>query len=333
MPREHRARSRSDPKNLCISAPLRLCVRVTYVAIILSLFLIAGCGGATPTPLSAFRPTQGSTLLPLATPTLDVVSPEQIGTGFLNAWQDEDYTKMYGLLTPALRNEMTAGDFQAGYLTPLDTTTTVSVTVLPDTLNIDNGVAWIDFREIWHTALFGDLQAHNRLNMVRSGDQWWVDWDQGAVWPDLADGSTFGIEYQIPPRANIYDDQGAGLAVPASIVTVGVVPNQITDETLLLNTLSQVLGMTPGDIQAHYAGQPADWYLPIADITSDESLANDAALQLPGIERRERQGRLYPLNGVGAHVIGWLSQIPAEDYRTYRAGGLPRRRVRGHQRP
>lgn len=257
----------------------------------------------------------------MATPTLDVVTPEHLGRDYLDAWVASDYGLMYDLLTPALRESLTPEAFAGAYRTPLNTTGTISVTVLPETLNIDNDRAWIDFREVWTTALFGDLQSNNRLNMVRIGAQWWIDWDRGTVWPDLADGKQFAIEYQIPPRANIYDTHGAGLAVPATIVTVGVIPGQIEDEPALVATLSQVLDMPIAEIQERYAGQPANWYIPIADISSEQSLANDEALSLPGVERRERVGRTYPLEGTGSHVVGWVSPIPAEKYEAYRRQG------------
>ncbi len=291
-------------------------MRKAVLILVLCALLIAGCG--SPTPASSSDPTQASTLPPLASPTLDVVTPEYLGRDFLEAWQEENFVEMYSLLAPAQREQLTAAAFAGAYRTPLHTTTTISVTTLAETLNIDNDRAWIDFREVWHTALFGDLQAHNRLNMVRIGAQWWIEWDTGTVWPDLVDGSRFGIEYQIPPRANIYDTTGAGLAVPATIVTVGVIPGQIEDEALLLDTLYKVLGLTYDEIQQRYAGQPTDWYIPISDITSEESLAYDEMLTLPGIERRERTGRLYTLDGVASHVVGWISPIPAEEYTEYR---------------
>ena len=279
--------------------------------------LLAGCG-PTPTPSLPAAPTRVATLLPLATPTLDVVTPEQLGRSFLRAWQDGDYAAMYASLSPAQRGEITQDDFTQAYLTPLHTTTTITVTTLPETLSIDNERAWIDFREIWQTAVFGDLQANNRLNMTRIGAQWWVDWETSTVWPDLVDGGRFASEYQIPPRANIYDTTGAGLAVPATIVTIGVVPGRIEDEILLLDTLSKVLNTTYDEVKTRYAGQPADWYIPIGDITGEESLAFDEMLSLPSIERRERVGRLYPLHGTGSHVVGWISPIPAEAYTEYR---------------
>jgi len=274
-------------------------------------------------PSFAADPTgaQNPTPLPIATPTLDVVSPEQIGRAFLDAWRVLDYSRMYGLLTPEKRTEMAYDAFAAAYATPLDTTTTLSVTITPETLNIDDAVAWINFRQVWHTAVFGDLLANNRLNLVRAHDQWWIDWSPAAIWPDLGDGRSFRVEYQIPPRANIYDTHGTGLAVPATIVTLGVVPSQIQDEATVTFILSQVTGLTIADIQSRYAGQPADWFIPITDVTSEVSLEHDADLVLPGIVRRERTGRFYPMDGVGAHVIGWVSPVPAEAYREYRNRG------------
>lgn len=290
------------------------------VGLLLVLIVASGCGS----PLLPSDPvtTEARTTPSLfATPTVDVVTPERVGRAFLEAWQQSDYSLMYGLLTPALRTVMTAENFRAAYTSNLNITTAVSVTLLPQTLRIDNDKAWVDFQEIWHTALFGQLQANNVLDLVRENDQWWVAWKTASVWPDLKNGNQFAIEYQIPPRANIYDHTGAGMAIPAKLVTVGVVPNRIEDEIQLLNTLSQVLGMAPDAIRALYAGQPETWYIPIKDITGEESLANDAALQIPGVERRERTGRVYSLGGIGAHAVGWVASIPAEAYDAYRQRG------------
>jgi len=278
--------------------------------------LAAGCAAHTVPTSPENSPSQAPTRV-LATPTLDVLTPQQIGKSFLEAWQISDYAKMYALLTPELRQGLTLDDFQAAYTGPLHTTTTISMTIVPRTLSVESGSAWIDFQEIWHTALFGDLQASNRLDLLRSNDQWWVDWHLGSVWPDLSQDKRFVIEYQIPPRANIYDRDGAGLAVPATIVTVGVVPAWIENENQVLDALAQALEMNPEAIRQRYAGQPAEWFIPIGDLDGEMSLAYDEMLNLPGIERREKQGRFYPMDGVGAHVVGWVAPIPAEESETY----------------
>ncbi|HOT91970.1 MAG TPA: penicillin-binding protein 2 [Anaerolineae bacterium] len=300
-----------------------LCAKRGLVIYFILALLLSGCDSTPPTTPQV--PVSPATTVPLPTqtpvPTPDVATPESVGRSFLNAWEAADYAAMYALLLPSLRSGLLQADFEKTYRDALDTTTTLSVTLVPQTLTIDQDKAWITFTEIWHTGLFGDLQANNQLSLAKEGTQWGIDWHRDTVWPDLVGGNTFAVEYQIPPRANIYDRDGAGLAVPSSIVTVGVIPEQIQDEGAVLNALSQVLGLPVEKIQATYAGQPTNWYIPIADITGEESLTHNDLLSLPGIQRRERTGRLYPLDGVASTVVGWVSPIPAEAYDTYRQRG------------
>ena len=292
------------------------------IAYLLLFVLMTGCGNTPLTSPSITATTTAiSTPVPTPSPTLDVATPESVGRGFLSAWEIGNYTEMYNLLLPSLRAGLPQADFENAYRRALDLTTTISVTLTPQTLSIDKDKAWIAFNEVWHTGLFGDLQAANQVSLVKENGQWGIDWHRDTIWPDLASGNTFAVEYQIPPRANIYDHNGAGLAIPSTIVTVGVIPQNIQDETAVLNALSQVLGLTVEEIQTSYAGQPAHWYIPIQDITGEASLAYDDLLSLPGIQRRERTGRLYPLEGVASHVVGWISPIPEESYSMYRHQG------------
>lgn len=296
--------------------------KLLYVCLLLSFWLTA-CETTLPTATPT-APTVPATLPgPQPTPTVDLSRPEKVGVGFLDAWAAADYAGMYALLAPTLRAGLSVEAFTQAYQTPLAATTTISVTLLPRSLSVDSITkrAWIEFTEIWHTGLFGNLQASNQLNLIQEDDDWWVDWRRATIWPDLMGSNVFAVEYQAPPRANIYARDGAGLAVPSTIVTVGVVPAQITDEETLVNTLAQVLRMTPESVRAAYANQPAHWFIPLKDITGEESLAYDSQLTLPGIQRRERTGRDYPLNGVGAHMVGWISPIPAEQSETYRQQG------------
>ncbi len=271
----------------------------------------------TPSPTFALKP--------LPTPTYDFSAPEAVGRTFLDAWQSEDYATMYSMVAPSTRSELSLADFEDAYRGALYTTTTISVTAIPETLEIEGQRAWIKFSETWHTALFGTLQTTAQLELVRTpttaGAQWWINWERGAIWPDLAGGNVFVTEYQVPPRANIYDRVGAGLAVPNTLVSVGVVPDQIQDEQAVLGALSQVLMLSEEEVKAAYANLPSNWFIPVGEITSEESLAYDDVFDLPGIVRRERQGRFYPMNGVGASVVGWVSPIPAEALEVYHQKG------------
>lgn len=298
---------------------MNIAVRSFSIPLMLLLtLLISGCVTVTPQPITPSATTPAS---PTPSPTVDVATPETVGRMFLHAWEIGDFAQMYSLLLPSLRSGLAQADFEQAYHNALDTTTTISVTLVPRTLSIEDNKTWIAFDEMWHTGLFDTLHAENQLNLTQEDAQWWVDWRKSTIWPELTEGNAFAVDYQIPPRANIYDVNGAGLAVPSTIVAVGVIPAYIEDEASVLAALSQVLALPPEEIKAAYTGQPANWFIPIEDITGEESLTHDELLNLPGIERRERPGRLYPLDGVGAHVIGWVSPIPAEAYATYRHRG------------
>ncbi|MEA3308868.1 MAG: penicillin-binding protein 2 [Chloroflexota bacterium] len=289
-----------------------------FWSIVLLGALLVGCGSPPPPAPTATAP------LPTAAPTMGFAAPKSVGAAFLAAWEAADYARMYSLLAPSLQTGLSAADFEQAYHTALESSTTLTVTARPQQLTLEDDQAWIIFETTWETALFGNLQSSNQLRLKHEQGQWWLNWQRSTIWPELAEGNNFVLEYQVPPRANIYARDGTGLAIPSSIVTVGVIPGEIQDETVLLSTLAPILGMPSEEIQAEYAGQPANWFIPISDISGEESLAYDEALNLPGIERRESPGRLYPLAGVGSHVVGWVSPIPADAAAAYRQMGYRR---------
>ncbi len=289
--------------------------RRLFIGLIL-LGVLVGC-----TPLA----TPGASPVPQGTPsptaTLDVLESEVIGRAFLNAWQQANYPAMYELVAPARRATLDQAGFESAYRNALMATGTVSMTITPQRMILDGERGRVEFSEAWHTALFGTLESSNTLYLVKNNGRWWVDWDRAAIWPDLAGDLAFAVDYQTPPRANIYDREGAGLAVPSTIVTVGVVPERIQDEAAVLEALSYVLNQTPESIRARYAGQPASWFIPIGEIDGDTSLSYNTLLSRAGIERRERTGRGYPLGGVAAHIVGWIAPIPQSESELYHSRG------------
>ncbi len=293
-------------------------MRRSWLLIVLLALLVSACrAGTTPAPTSD---------APAAAPptaTMDIARPEAVGRQFLRAWEEGDYAAMYALLAPSLRSGLDEEKFTEAYRSALDTATVISVTTQPLQLALSGTTAALDFREVWHTAIFGRLEAENRLLLREEEARWWIDWRREAIWPDLVEGRRFAVEYQVPPRANIYDRNGAGLAVEGTVVTVGVVPGQIEDESAVLSALSELFGSSPESLRRRYAGQPADWFIPIGEVSTEESLAHDEALSQPGIQRRERTVRLYP-DGVAPHVVGWIGPIPAEKADFYRRRGYRR---------
>jgi penicillin-binding protein 2 len=287
--------------------------------LLVMLFLLISCNG-TPT---AAPVTPTSTSIPIfpPTPTSLPPSPDATAATFLNAWKAGDYAEMYARLSPESRAAIDIDGFTQRYQNALSNATVLTVTTRLQSTLREEDRAQVAFHLELDTALVGSLITDTIMTLSLHEGQWWVNWNAGVIWPQLADDHYFRMDYSIPIRANIYDRNGLALAAEGTIVTVGVIPGQIEDEEAVLETLVPVTGLPREEIRGKYASAPAEWKVPIADISADVSVDYNDSLSIPGIYRDEKDGRIYPLDGVAPHIVGWVSPVPAEQLAAYRARG------------
>ncbi len=278
--------------------------------------LLAACGNpglVSPDPTPSSVPP---------TPTPVPETPETVAAAFLIAWEQGDTEQMYGLLSPAVQATVPPEMFAQRYRNALQAATVLTATATLKAVLQDGPRAQVAARLSWETALVGTLVTDTVISLVAEGGHWWVEGSGDLIWPGLGEGNYFYMDYQIPARANIYDRNGLALAAEGKIVTVGVVPERIKDEALVLSVLSRLTGLTPEQARARYAGRPAGWWSPVADISAQVAVDNaDLLLNTPGIEAREKPGRVYWGDGIAPHVVGWVGLISAEEAETYRRLG------------
>ncbi len=229
---------------------------------------------------------------------------------------------MYARLSPASLAAIDASSFTQRYQNALATATVLTVTTRLRASLQEGDRAQVAFHLELETALVGTLITDTVMSLCLHEGQWWVDWDEGLIWPQLVGGHYFRMDYFIPVRANIYDRNGLGLATQGTIVTVGVIPGKIADEDTLLAALALVTGLAPDEIRGRYVAAPANWKVPIADIPAEVSVQhNDLLSSIPGIYRDEKPGRTYPRGEAAPHIVGWVSPVPAEQLAAYKARG------------
>lgn len=296
----------------------RIAYRISRIALLAP--LLAGCTlfpAAQPTSQLTNQPTNQPTSQPTLPP-----SPDATAAAFLSAWQEGDYATMYARLSPDSKAAIDASGFAQRYQSALATATALTVTTRLRASLREGDRAQVAFHLELETALVDTLITDTVMSLSLHEGQWWVDWDEGLIWPQLAGGNYFRMDYSIPLRANIYDRNGLALAAQGTIVTIGVIPGQITDENALLAALSLVTGLAPDEIRERYAAAPADWKIPIADIPAQVSVEhNDRLSSIPGIYRDEKAGRTYPHGKAAPHIVGWVSPVPAEQLAAYKARG------------
>jgi penicillin-binding protein 2 len=276
----------------------------------------------TAPPVSPFVSPTATTAPPTATPTVSLPGAEGTVDAFLNAWQAGDYGTMYAWTTPSTQTTIDPEAFTQRYVYAMAAAGVISMTTELRSVLQQEDQANAVFDLTWHTALVGDLESEVAMDLAFEGGHWGIAWNEGLIWPDMYGGYYMYMDYHVPARANIYDRDGLGLAIESRLISIGVVPGQITDETTLLNTLSAATGLPPADIQAKYAGQPRDWYIPIGDVTIDMAQSHREALETTsGIVLKEKEARYYTEGGVAPHVVGYVGLIPAEQAADYRTKG------------
>jgi penicillin-binding protein 2 len=292
-------------------------VNKALLSCLLLTVLLAACGKPTPIPDAA----PAATLLsPTPIPIPD--APEATAAAFLNAWQSGDPATIYALLSPASQAAADAASFSLRYQTALQAATVLTATAALRAVLQEGDQAQAAYDVTWDTALVGPLTASATMSLLRADGQWQVEGSGDLIWPGLGAANYFYMERQIPARANIYDRNGLALAAEGTIVTVGVVPGQIQDEQAVLAALALVTDRPAEEIRARYAGNPADWWTPIVDISAQVSVDHANVLyNTPGIVAHEKEGRAYWDSGVAPHVVGWVAPIPAEQVAAYRAQG------------
>jgi penicillin-binding protein 2 len=308
----------------------------------LALLLLVGCGGgdaprpdaAQPTETAAIAPvgpaTAAPTIPPTLSPTPELPPPtaapvEAVALAFFRGWEEGDYLRMYAALAPESQAAIDSRSFVARYEQAMRTAAVQSVEARLLAVDQEGDRAELQVRVRWQTAAFGDISRDNQVILVRDErGRWGLLWQEGLILPELQAGWRLEATYQTAERAPIYDIHGRPLAYQGSVVTLGVIPERIADETGMLNALSLVLDQTPEQVKAIYAPARPDWYWPIADITGEVWQAHRERLEPhldAGLTASERAARLYPQGEWAAHLVGYTGFIPAERLAEYQAAG------------
>ncbi len=284
-----------------------MCKRRALAFALLTLLAVSACNPTATVP---------------ATPAA-ANDPAEVASAFLTAWTQARYTDMYALLSPDDQEAYDREAFVGAYAGFASAAKLTAVRPQIISLLVDNAQARARFRVIFSSQAVGDFERENVLALVLAANEWRVRWSPAAILPELQPGDTVHALYQTSVRGNIYDGEAHALAAQDTYTTVGVVPSRIQDERTLLAALSRVLGQSPAAIQEKYKNAPrADWFMPVADISSEQAQAHYTDLHAdPGIDVQRTYRRAYPDGTLFAHVLGYLGQIGEDELRTWHVRG------------
>lgn len=290
--------------------------------LLLSACGLVGAGGESDQPAVQVGDDQA----PLVA---DLGIPDGVAEAYLRSWQDGNYEAMYSFLSPNSQAEYMLEDFVDIHVSTADTMQATSVeTALISVLTAESGItAQAAYRVIYHSLILGPIERELTMQLIYSeqAGSWGVVWTPGLIFPELAGGNTLALEIENPSRANIYDRNGLWMvSANAAAVQISIVPGQVGVgfEQDMLVLLSQILRMTPDEIQQEYAGAPADWDIPLGVADAEIVQANWNALNSysPPLRFTDQTSRRY-YNVLAPHILGYTGYIQPEQLDYYRRRG------------
>jgi penicillin-binding protein 2 len=229
---------------------------------------------------------------------------------------------MYALCSTRTRAAITYQEFRRIYQDIVREATILAVRPALRAVLQEGSQARAAFAVEIETSLVDTFSIENELLLVWEQNRWAVDCSSQSIFRELEGDNLVHMISRIPVRANIYDVNGRGLAIAGDSVTVGVVPDEIQDETTVLARLSQVLDIPQSEIKASYENQPVSWFIPIADISVEVSREHYELLSTePGILLREKRTRIYREPATAPHIVGFLGKVPGEELAAWQHRG------------
>ena len=296
-----------------------------FKLLLLALFLI-GCNSASPSLDSTPTVAVPATLPGPGVNITQAPNTEAAARAYLEAWANEDYPKMYSMLTKVSQDAISAEDFESKYRevaaeAALSSVKTQILSSLTQTRN-----AQVSYQVLLESALVGAIQRDTMMNLSLEDGEWRVEWDDTLILPELSGGNALRMDYLIPSRANIYDRDGQAIVAQQDATALGIFPDQIDEdqEPTLLTELWRLTGIHPDNIRARYEDYPegAGWYLPLMAVPAEAVQEREGILtNLSGLVLEPFRSRYYYEGGISPHVIGFVNWIPDEEVEQYRRKG------------
>jgi len=150
-----------------------------WMILLLMIIFVVGCSGlaeeATQTPLPSATETATPTLPPPNQKTTPVPDPDQVVKAYLDAWKEDDYASMYGMLTKISQDAITEEEFTQWYM---DIATKGAITGVEyeilSSLVQSTRSAQASYQVTLQSVLGGDIIRDTVMNLSLEDGEWRV---------------------------------------------------------------------------------------------------------------------------------------------------------------
>lgn len=299
-----------------------------WVNQILILAFLASCAGSSASGDGGIGSSLGGifateTPLPTAQARVTPVPDARAAiTQYLQAYQANEFTAMYEMLSQSSREAISLEDFTKRHNDALNTMSASSLEYVVNSAILSPFAAEVGYSITYKTVLAGDIQRNIATRLILEEGTWKVEWGEGMILPELVGGNQLAMEYSIPSRGDIYDRDGNPIVSQAEAFAFGIQTDQIDPETsLTLETdLGRMCGFDPKYIKDQIEASGPGWYLPMCEGTRDEA-QRLLSVKPGGLVYTTYSSRYYFKTGLAPQAVGYTLLISPEEMDTYRRLG------------
>ena len=253
--------------------------------------------------------------------------PTEKMENFIQLWHEQNFEKMYELLTDEAKRTYSEEDFIDRYEKIYNDLEINDIAIsYEDKSEIDLEMA-IENKDIQYKidvsleSIAGPIQFTNDLQLVLVEDEkeedaeWLIDWNPGLIFPELKDGGKIRIVTEEPKRGEILDRNQMPLALNDIAYEIGVVPSKFQHKENEIEHIARLLNMSVAAIeeQLNASWVQDDHFVPLKVVAkSDEKTLNEL-LTIPAVSTAETTGRVYPAGEAAAHLTGYIGKITEEE--------------------
>jgi penicillin-binding protein 2 len=282
-----------------------------------SALLQDGAAAVAPSPASPVEMSSGE--------------PGDVLREFIEAWSDEDYEAMYGLIAARSRELYPLQRFIDQYTEAHSAIRFAGVSHTVGSLSYQGGTAVLNYDIVIESPTFGEIADDKRVMRLINESGWKIAWSSRDIFAGMSRRARLIERAEFPPRANIYDRNGKLLAEEGGqVYSLYVIKQDMRDVEDCLATLAEATLQQISSLRGIFANYLGETRFHVAEMDPEryaryrEALEADCAIthtDSPFSKVLTYDSRSYYGHGITTHVVGYIGSVPADELERWEARG------------
>ncbi|MEY8353212.1 penicillin-binding transpeptidase domain-containing protein [Lachnospiraceae bacterium 54-53] len=258
--------------------------------------------------------------------------PDVLFQKYVDSLSKGDYKAMYDMLDEQSRLNISEDEFMTRHKNIYEGIGASDIKVQISQTEKEDGEAFVSYTMSLNSSA-GEISFKNRAEFRKEKKNGYkIAWSDALIFPELGRSDRVRVSTDQAQRGSIFDRNGLLLAGKGTASSVGLVPGKMRDEADEdIKILAGLLGISEEGIQKKLSAGwvKEDSFVPLKTIKKvdelnlnslepeEKNVQNQAfqaeLLTIPGVMITDTQVRFYPLGESGAHLVGYVQNVTAED--------------------